>query len=67
MKHPFWQLAAKKPKTDAERVAVAGVMALATHPKFTALHSEQIYDKLLEEAEIFLNLPPGDRTDEPKP
>jgi hypothetical protein len=63
MKHPFWELASKKPKSDAERVAVAGVEALGNHPKFRSLHSQQIYDKLLEEAEMFLNLPP----EEPKP
>lgn len=60
--HPFWELARKKPKSDAERIAVAAVMALGNHPKYTKLHSAQIWDKLLEEAEMFLNLPP----EEPK-
>ena len=49
--HPVYQLLEKTALTELERVALYGVMNLATHEGWGELTIEQVWDKMLAEYE----------------
>ena len=55
-KHPFWQLAEKEDKSDAERVALTALAGLSVHKPYSSMTPEGVYDKLLDNAEKIFNM-----------
>jgi hypothetical protein len=57
-KHPFWNLAEKKDKTEPEEMLCAAVNLLSTEPRFSSQTQEQVWDYIKKHAEfLFYKIP----------